>query len=449
MIAQLFSASCFKCSLRSRWRASLFLSVVTLLSLFIAVKNIRIAIASTLGRSTKLSELRRAVALDPANPELQHWLGLVYLYASQEPNPAEGLNHLRRATELNPYKPFYWSDLASACESIDDRACADGAFERALNLSPMTPRLHWLTAHYYLRTDRPETARLHFHRLLELSPNYAWPTFRLCLQAWGDPEVIWQKVLPDNPSLKVAYVNFLSAQGEADFAYRVWAQTVVQNGAHASPLPLALAEPYLDRLLDLGRNREAFSVWQDLQRLGIVEKPAAGDQDNLVFNGDFEQVPLNAGFDWRYREAPYPSLDFLDPAAYQGVRCLRLDFTVKRNEDYEPVYQIVPVVPHQEYLLMAYVRSENITSDSGPRLRVMDIVCPDCLNVSSETTVGTTLWHVVSLRFSTGAPTQFVRLSVWRPRSRTFPTEITGSFWLDAVSLKPVSSARETNIVKR
>jgi hypothetical protein len=206
--------------------------------------------------------------------------------------------------------------------------------------------------------------------------------------------------------------------------------------AAASPFPFSSAEPYLQRLLDLGRYKEAIDVWQDLERLGIVKKPATGEPDNLIFNGDFEQVPLNAGFDWRTPEVPYLSLAFPDSGAYRGSRCLRLDFTVGRNDESEAVYQFVPVVPYQGYSLTAYARSNNITSDSGPRLRVLDPTCPACLDVSSETIVGTTPWHPVSLKFSTGAQAQVVRVSVWRPRSRAFPTEITGTFWLDAVSLE-------------
>jgi len=34
-----------------------------------------------------------------------------------------------------------------------------------------------------------------------------------------------------------------------------------------------------------------------------------------------------------------------------------------------------------------------------------------------------------------------VRLSLWRPRGRAFPTEISGSFWLDAVSLSDTGLA--------
>ena len=100
----------------------------------------------------------------------------------------------------------------------------------------------------------------------------------------------------------------------------------------------------------------------------------------LVFNGGFEQEPLNAGFDWRFAQQPYLTLDFFDATAHTGARSFRADFTVPQNSEYEPVYQLVPVVPGQTYELSAYVKSEAITSDSGPRLRVLDPKCLVCLD---------------------------------------------------------------------
>jgi tetratricopeptide (TPR) repeat protein len=436
VLRELFSFVDIEFLLRPRWRAGVFLLGLGLAALFLAGEAIRIGIATSLEQSASVSDLRWALTLDPANPNLHHRLGLVYSYSSEDFNPAEAIKHLRRATELNPHKALYWSSLASACDSLGDAVCADRALERALNLSPMSPRLRWITANHYLLTNRAQAALPHFQRLLELSPEeYSLPTFRICLEALRDPEVVFEKVLPRgaDPKLKLAYVNFLSYQPDPGFAQRVWAQTVA---ASSSPFPFSLAGPYLQRLLDLGRYNEAVGVWQDLARLGIVRKPASEDRENLIFNGDFAQAPLNAGFDWRFRQVPYVSLDFPDSGGYRGGRCMRLDFTVGQNDEYEAAYQIVPVAPDVAYLLTAYTRSESITSDSGPRLRVLDPACPACLNVSSETTVGTTPWHAVSLMFSTGPHAQLVRVSVWRPRSRTFPTEITGTFWLDAVSLK-------------
>ena len=438
----------FECSLGSRARAAVFLLIVVVPGLIFVLTAIRIAAASFLEGRGGLSELQKAVALDSADPEVHRRLGILECYLLDPPNYSDGLKQFRRATDLAPLSSLYWSNLGSACESSGDRACADAAFERLLSLDPMMPRSYWVVANHYLRTDRSQEALAEFRRLLELGPDsgYAERTFQLCLQAVNDPDAVFRQVLAGrkDPKLGLDYVDFLSRHGQPDAAYRVWVLAV----ANAPPFPLALAKPYLERLLDLHQYQEALTVWEDLERLGIVKKPAKEDPDNLVFNGGFEQDPLNAGFDWHSAEASFLSFDFADPGAHQGNRCLRLNFTVKRNETYQPVYQLVPVVPGQAYQLAAYVRSEDITSDSGPRLHVFDPMHSESLDVSTETTVRTTPWHPVNLSFQTGPDARFVVVSVWRPRSRTFPPEISGSFWLDEVSLKPVGSAAQTEAPK-
>jgi len=439
----------FECSLGSRARAAVFLLIVVVPGLIFVLTAIRIAAASFLEGRGGLSELRKAVALDPADPEVHRRLGILECYLLDPPDYSDGLKQFRRATHLAPLSSLYWSNLGSACESSGDRACADAAFERLLSLDPMMPRSYWVVANHYLRTDRPQEALAEFRRLLELGPDsgYAERTFQLCLQAVNDPDAVFRQVLAGrkDPKLGLDYVDYLSRNGQPDAAYRVWALTV----ANAPPFPLALAKPYLERLLDLHQYPEALTVWEDLERLGVVKRPAKEDPDNLVFNGGFEQDPLNAGFDWHSAEASFLSFDFADPGAHQGNRCLRLNFTVKRNETYQPVYQLVPVVSGQAYQLAAYVRSEDITSDSGPRLHVFDPMHSESLDVSTETAVRTTPWHPVNLSFQAGPDTRFVVVSVWRPRSRAFPPEISGSFWLDEVSLKPVGSAAQTEAQKQ
>jgi hypothetical protein len=67
---------------------------------------------------------------------------------------------------------------------------------------------------------------------------------------------------------------------------------------------------------------------------------------------------------------------------------------------------------------------------------VTDPDCPTCLDAVTDTTVGSTPWHNVTLSFTAGPKTQAVRVSVWRSRSRVFPMEISGTFWVDAVSVR-------------
>ena len=428
----------FELSLNSRLRKALFLAAIWLPGLLLASVAVRIAISATLAASTEISTLRRAIALDPANPKPYHRLGLIHSYSLEEGDPSEAVRYLRRATELSPHAARYWLDLTSACEATGDTACANNAIARAVELRPMGPSFRWAAANYYLRTEQLEVAWTQFRRLLEISPGHAPMVFRLTLQASGDPQVILQKVVPPSPDprLRLAYLDFLSARGMHELAYRLWAETV----ANTPRFQFHLSRGYLDRLLALGRYEEAIGVWGDLRRLDVVTEARTADPENLVFNGDFEQPLLNAGFDWHSRKPDYLASDFSNRDAYRGSACLRVDFTVRHNAEYEAAYEFVPVASNQNYDLRAYIRSEGITSDSGPCLRVLDPACPRCLKATTDMTLGTTPWHPLNLRFTTGPQTRLIRLSVWRARSRSFPAEITGTFWLDGVSLKPAGA---------
>ena len=416
-------------SLQGRSRSLLFLLVVGFASMLFATETSLMGIVSSFeARSVG----RCLMALDFDDAWLHYRLGQIY----EQIEPAEGVREMRRATQLSPESRRYWSHLASECESLGDTQCADQAWDRLMLLCPMVPVYHWHAAQSCLRSHQMDESLAQFRRLLQLDPQYASGAWISLLPVF-DADSVFQKVLADSPNseLKVGYVDFLSAQGNDAVSYRIWNRVV----ANPCSFPFSAAQHYLERLIDRGRIEEAAKVWQDLERLAIVHRPESDENDNLIFNSDFEQFPLNAGFDWRWSgRLNYLAVDFSAPGGYHGAHCLRIDFAVSRNQEYEPVSQIVPVLAGHTYLLEAYVRSEDITSDTGPCLRVSDTHQPSFRDAVSETTVGTTPWHRVRVYFPTGPKTQAVRLSVWRPLGRVFPTEISGSFWLDAVTLEIV-----------
>ena len=393
-----------------------------------------IAVAATMGQSSNIQEVREAVALDPANPQLLYRLGRINSYSMDASEVREGMEQLRQATRLASTQPEYWSALASACESAGDATCADRAMQRTLTLAPTTPRYRWNAANDELVHGRADEALGEFQKLLEMDPEYAPQTFRLCLQYVGDPGKVFRSVLANrkDPQLNFSYINYLVAHGQGAGAYLDWQATFALN----KTFPLSQARPYLDWLVLQGPDQEAASVWRDLESHGIIRRPPADTADNLVFNSGFEEPLLEMGFGWRVREEPYTRVVLDDSGAYAGDRSARVDFTVSRNEDDEPLFEIVPVSPGHSYRLQAYVRSEDISSSSGPRLRVTDPNCPHSLDVSTDGTVGTTGWHPVSINFSTGPATRQVQISVWRPRCLAFPGDISGRFWVDAVDLK-------------
>jgi len=363
-------------------------------------------------------------------------LGKVETYSLTATDAAEGVRQLQTATELSPHGTRCWGALASACQFEGKRKCANHAIARILVLSPMAPWVHWEAANYYLWGNRRQQALGQFRRLLELDPHYAGATFRASLAATGDPRIVYSAVVTpaSSPKLKLAYIDFLSSHGHGDFAFKVWQKLA----AGVAVFDFSAADPYLEHLIHEGKYEQALTVWHDLESRGLVRQ--SGDNEGLVFNGGFETVPLNAGFDWRYQQEPYVAINFRGRHPFQGKRCLRIAFSDVENHQEEPVYQTVPVRAGQTYDLTAEVRSNNITSGSGPCLRVTELACPQCLSVSSDPVTGTTPWHQVSLKFRTGPHTTAVRVSVWRARSLDYPPEILGTLWLDQVSLRAIAS---------
>lgn len=431
-------------SLGNRFKAVAFLLVTASFALVLAGQSVRLALATALGKSSRIAQIRKAVSLDFPNPDLHFRLGLAETY-SMDPSYADsGIRQLQLATRLSPHETRYWSALASACEFEGNKVCAGNAIKKTLTLSPMAPRIHWEAANYYLWANSQPQALYQFRRLLELGPSYARATFRATIRATDDPEVVYRDVLTSTSSsnLKLAYIEFLSTHGEGDFALNLWNEVV----AGKSNFTFSAADPYLEHLIGARKYREASTVWRGLEKRGVVQRPRSyGD---LVFNGGFEHFPLNAGFDWRYQKSSYVAIDFEGHHPYQGKRCLQLDFRDVDNHRDEPVFQLVPVLADQTYLLTAEVRSSDLNSASTPRLRVADPDCRKCLNVTSEAIVGTTPWHQISLKFRTGPRTVLVRLSLWRARSLGFPAEILGTVWMDNVSLKAVPPD-ENQLVQR
>lgn len=436
----MLSCSTYEIPLRPTWKALALLTAATLLASFLAARAIKIAVIEACANSNSLAKIQSALAMDPDNPELLANQGLIYYYNLEAMNPQAALQSLRRAVDLSPYRTTYWMALGSACELAQDLACADRAVERAQSLSPTTPRVQWWIANYYLRTNRVEAGLRAFRRILEMNQSYAPTVFRLALQAVDDPQEVFRQLFPSgsDPYEQAWFVDFLAEQGQVDLAYQLWSRVQARPGGR---FDVNAAQPLLEGLISRGKVAEAWQVWLELERVGIVPKPSPANSDNLIYNGGFEQPPLNAGFDWYWRKAPFISTDVRDSEAYEGAACVRVDFTANSNEDFELLYQTVRLAPNQSYRLQAFLRTQDITSDSGPRLEVVDPECPKCLDVFSETTTGTTPWHAVLLDFAAGAQTRFVRIVVRRIRSRVFPTEITGTFWLDAVSLKSVQEA--------
>jgi hypothetical protein len=102
------------------------------------------------------------------------------------------------------------------------------------------------------------------------------------------------------------------------------------------------------------------------------------------------------------------------------------------------VVQYVEVDPNTPYRFIAYARSEEITTDQGPRIAVYDAFDRAALSLETDNLMGTSAWQEQKLEFRTGPKTQLLIVQIVRPPSRKFDNQIAGTLWLDDFSLTAI-----------
>ena len=124
--------------------------------------------------------------------------------------------------------------------------------------------------------------------------------------------------------------------------------------------------------------------------------------------------------------------------AYKGKSALRITFDGSGNIDFKNVSQTLVVKPGR-YRFSAAIRSENITTDQGVLFRIFDTQAENRLSVETEATRGTTAWHEIALTLVVPPATRSLQVQVVRRPSLRFDNKISGSVWIDQVSLTPVN----------
>jgi hypothetical protein len=158
---------------------------------------------------------------------------------------------------------------------------------------------------------------------------------------------------------------------------------------------------------------------------------------SLLWNGNFEQELLNGGLAWRFRPVAGAALSFDGRVAHSQSRSLRVVFDGTHNVDFQQPWQYVVVEPNTRYRLSAYFRTENLTTSSDVRLEIQETHFGDVLQAIPRL-AGTQYWAPREAEFTTAADTRLVRVVLRRRPSQKLDNKISGTIWMDDVSLVPV-----------
>jgi len=389
-------------------------------------------VAYALSRKLEVKNLELAVRLDPGNAEYHLLLGRLYQYNIADIQPEKAVEEFRRAAQLAPHNPRAWLDLAAAVELQGKMPEATQCLRQADFLAPNVPAFQWPIANFYLLQGNIDEAFRHFKVVLAGTSEYDGIVFSTAWKASGDPDRILGQLIPRRAATEFSYLYFLISQQRFTEAQSVWKRVMTGSEKFTAQQTAG----YIDSLITTRRPEDAYQVWRDLQAKGLVRNPATGGQENLLANGDFEDELLNIGFGWRIApvEGLYAGLD--TATYYSPSHALLVQFSGKQNVDYRNVLQYVKVSPGRRYRLQAFLKTENITTDSGPRLEVRDAYDPGALDKFSEALTGSTSgWTAVLMDFMTGPKTELVVVDLARLPSRKLDNLIAGKVWLDDVRL--------------
>lgn len=395
-------------------------------------------IANRLAHTLTIHNLRLATKLDPGNAEYHIQLGRLYQYSVTNARPQEAIEQFRLAAKLDPYDPQAWLNLAAALEFEGHTSQAEQYLRHTSALAPKLPVYQWAIGNYFLLHGNTEEAFRHLKVVLAGSREYDQTVFNVAWKASGDANQILQELIPRDLPAAFSYLNYLVSLQKFTDAQTVWKRI---TGSPESFDPHQAAD-YIDALIRAQHPGQAYQVWSDLEARGAIRKPAGGSVPNLITNGDFEDNLLEMGFGWRIIPVGgvYAGLD--TSTFHSPGHSLSVQFSGKQNLDYRQIYQFVKVSPGTAYHLQAFMKTQGITTDSGPRLEVRDVYNPSALDKFSRDMTGTSEgWNLVTLDFKTGPKTELIIVALARLPSEKLYNEIVGRVWLDDVELTPASAS--------
>ena len=375
--------------------------------------------------------LQAAIRWDPRNAQYYDALATMRHFYADNDNPDEQVKLYERAVSLNPKNALYWANLGSALDWTGNRNRAQWAFDHAKELFPNSPDINWKLANFYIRNGNTAEGLQALRTVLLSGAAPLQDVFALAQRATEDKKTILDEMVPREAPMLLGYLNYQANEGDMSAAEEAWNRLL----ALKQPFQLTDAFFYLEALIQKRQTEKLAEAWSALGERFPDKVGSLYAAPNLVANGSFESDILNAGLEWRVVpvEGAIASIDLRNAA--DGVRSARIEFDGTRNVDYGHMLQYVLVRPNTRYRFSTYMRTDAITTDSGPRFQILDAYNYAKMFAATENVVGTSAWSEQRLEFKTAGDTRLLLIRLARPASEKFDNKIRGTVWIDKVGL--------------
>ena len=414
------------------------LVLCVLIALLLTYQAVRLCVADVLVQSDNPARIARGVALEPGNGDAWDRLGRIHQWDFVNPNPALAASEYLRAAHDDPNSAHFLMDLAGAYEANGETALAKEAWIRARAVYPASAEVEWNYGNFLLRQQDFAGGYALIRRAVEVDPSLLPLAISRTWRASQDLPALLDQALPATPRAYFQALDLFASIHDADSAIQVWHRIVELR----KPIALPQTFPFFQALIDGNRSTEARQAWSEaVAAAGLAKDGTNGTA--LVWNGDFSMNMQNGGLAWRWHNAIGTSIDFDTPPLGQQGRSVRIDFDGGSNLDLSEPLQYVPVEPGRMYHFRAFMRTQDITTESGMGFQLTDPNHDGALNVSAGSLTSSNPWAPVETDFTTGPATHFILLCLRRAPSRLFENKLSGSVWIANISITESNSSAE------
>ena len=413
-----------------RWTAAVIATIAAIWFCYAGAKH---ALASHYAASSNFEDWERATRVEPGNAEIWYQLGRFRQLDFDHADLPVAISDYQRAVQLNSHSPYYKLDLASAFEMSGDNDDADRYYRAAQAGYPISAEVSWKYGNFLLRQQRLPEAYAEIHRALLVDPKLLPLAVSRVWRSDPDVSLLLDQVLPDTPEADWQAIAYLSDAQQATAALTVWNRLVAKKPSMEWTKVFALT----DLLVAQDQFAEVGTVWR--QAIARDETTAPGySGSSLIYDGGFEKDISGGGFGWRQRDVQGVDFGIDADEKHSGNRSARLTFDGTQNLSYEALSQLVLVSPRTRYRFRGFLRTDQISTNSGVRFEILDPKNNKDLYVLTPNETGTQGWTLEELDFTTGPRTQLIQIRLVRRPSERLDNKISGTVWIDDVSVFPI-----------
>lgn len=415
-------------------KRSLVLAGACLVSAVLAFQALQLGVATRRIESGRLDLMQKGAQLLPGNGEFWDRVGRFWQLDFANPDSNAAVQNYLKAVQDDPNSSFYWMDLASAYEDVGDLARARAAFDKAESVYPISALVAWNYGNFLVRAGDYAGGYQKVQNAVRTDPGLLPLAISRTWRATESVDDLLNEALPADTNAYLQALNFFTSIHRPDAGLKVWQRLM----ALRKPLAIADTLSFQDTLIAVDAADEERRVWREsLTAAGIPAQDSANR--SLLWNGDFARDFTNGGLDWRWAFPDGVSASFDSPAPGNTGRSIRIDFGGGSNISLDQPALYVPVEPNRTYHFRAWLRTDQITTDSGVRLSIADPNHAGEVNFASDNFTSSHPWTAIDGNVTAGPKTQFFLVRLLRTPSRLFDNKISGTVWISGVSLTPNS----------